>query len=315
MALLLYIYRYFYTKNELFGYKNTNKLKWIFSLVLFEISRYLFNVTLKLQEIFGFDVRHLDDSSSFVVSLTSFPARIGKIWITIESIYRQTVKPKRILLFLSKSEFPNATIDLPLNIKRYMSRGLKVVFVEDNLMPHKKYLYAFKMVLEGTADYNEVITIDDDEFYMPDTIERLMNLHMEFPNAVCANKVRRIRLNKDYQEWNYVYEKQSPRHNLLPIGVGGVLYPARCFKDMRMYDVELIKQLCLRADDLWLKAFEIINNIPVVSGDYEKPSIDILGSQSFSLMATNTSNQASINNNTQWKAIVEVLNIELDSVL
>lgn len=33
-----------------------------------------------------------------IVSLTSFPLRIGRLWIVIESLLRQQVKPDRVIL-------------------------------------------------------------------------------------------------------------------------------------------------------------------------------------------------------------------------
>ena len=40
-----------------------------------------------------------------IVSLTSFPPRIKKIWLTIETLLRQKDKPDRIILWLSVDEF------------------------------------------------------------------------------------------------------------------------------------------------------------------------------------------------------------------
>ena len=40
-----------------------------------------------------------------VVSLTSYPKRIGTVWITIETLLRQNVKPDVIILWLAKSQF------------------------------------------------------------------------------------------------------------------------------------------------------------------------------------------------------------------
>ena len=41
-----------------------------------------------------------------IVSLTTFPARISTVWITIETIFRQEVMPDRIVLWLAKEQFP-----------------------------------------------------------------------------------------------------------------------------------------------------------------------------------------------------------------
>jgi hypothetical protein len=46
----------------------------------------------------------------FIVSLTTFPARIDKIWIVIDSILRQTLRPKKIILTLSELQFEGKKI-------------------------------------------------------------------------------------------------------------------------------------------------------------------------------------------------------------
>ena len=52
-----------------------------------------------------------------VVSLTTFPLRIGKVHLTIQSILRQSRPADRILLWLSKEEFPEEA-QLPANLLR-----------------------------------------------------------------------------------------------------------------------------------------------------------------------------------------------------
>ena len=50
-----------------------------------------------------------------VVSLTTFPLRIGKVHLTIQSILRQSRLADRVLLWLSKEEFPEEA-QLPENL-------------------------------------------------------------------------------------------------------------------------------------------------------------------------------------------------------
>ena len=47
-------------------------------------------------------------SPQLIVSLTSFPARIDKIHLTINTLLRQNTKPDRVVLWLTESQFPNA---------------------------------------------------------------------------------------------------------------------------------------------------------------------------------------------------------------
>lgn len=75
-----------------------------------------------------------------VVSLTTFPLRIGKVYLTIQSILRQSRPADRVLLWLSKEEFPEEA-QLPENLLRLKERGLDIRFC-DNIRSFKKVFYA-----------------------------------------------------------------------------------------------------------------------------------------------------------------------------
>ena len=186
-----------------------------------------------------------------IVSFTSFPARINYVWIIFECMVRQTIQPDKVILYLSKEQFPSFD-SLPKHLKEQTKRGLIIHLCDDDLRSHKKYHYAFR---EYPDDF--VITVDDDIFYEPSMIENLMKMHDEFPNDVIANKTRHISCDKngkigDYNTWKYTSEPGGDSKNV-QIGVGGVLYQPR----LMYYDIlnwGLAKKLCYNADDLWLFA-------------------------------------------------------------
>ena len=92
-----------------------------------------------------------------IVSLTSFPARIGKLWIVIECMLRQKSQPEKIMLWLSREQFPNELADLPKRLVEQTERGLDIKFVDNDFRSHKKYYYAFKEFKDKFE-----LTIDDD---------------------------------------------------------------------------------------------------------------------------------------------------------
>jgi len=115
------------------------------------------------------------------ISLTSFPARIGKVWIGIESLLRQSLRADRIVLYLSEQDFPNKGNELPTSLLRQRKCGLEIVFVEGNLKSHKKWFYAFQ------DPRNEfVVTVDDDIIYPCNMIEELWKAHMSNPGMGIA---------------------------------------------------------------------------------------------------------------------------------
>ena len=65
-------------------------------------------------------------------------------------------------------------------------------------------------------------------------------------------------------------------------------------------------ELALKADDLWLKAHEILQNIEVVAGEYYCIGPSILGAQKVNLMSTNCDGE----NDIQWKKLCEYYRID-----
>ena len=60
-----------------------------------------------------------------------------------------------------------------------------------------------------------------------------------------------------YQTWKQEYERElDPSMELMAVGVGGG-YPPGIFSQMgKFFDENLIKEVCLLADDVWLKFIE-----------------------------------------------------------
>ena len=69
-------------------------------------------------------------------TLTTFPDRIDSVQYTIKSLFSQSVKPDRIVLWLAESEFKN--YEFPDSIKKLMKRGLEIRYCE-NYFGHKRY--------------------------------------------------------------------------------------------------------------------------------------------------------------------------------
>jgi len=198
-----------------------------------------------------------------VVSLTSFPARFNTLHLSLKSILNQSLKPDIVFLCLTKDEVKSED-SLPesvLNLKKY---GVQIFFSDDNLKPHNKYFYAIKNYPDSL-----LITVDDDNMYDKNLVCDLYNSYIKYPAAVSARRAHKITWDKDnillpYNKWRYEYQKEtSPSYDLLATGVGGVLYPPGILPP-ETFNAGKIKELCLNADDIWLKFMELKNNIPVV---------------------------------------------------
>lgn len=201
-----------------------------------------------------------------VVSLTSFGERIDKVHLAIKSMFNQSCKPDKIILWLGKDEFQNGVDDLPETLSNLLDKGLVIEFCED-IESHTKYYYAFKK-----HQNDLVVTIDDDLIYPKNMLQILIKYHRKFPNSVIANRVRELKFTNgninEYRSWKInEYENSSPSMKLLATGVGGVLYQPHYFTN-EVFKIENIKMLSYYADDIWLKANQIISNVPVVFTRY-----------------------------------------------
>lgn len=246
-----------------------------------------------------------------VVSLTSFPARINRVWLTIESLMRQTTKPDVIILWLGEDQFKGID-SLPKSLKKLQKRGLTIEFCED-IKPHTKYYYAFQKFRDDL-----IITVDDDIFYPNWMIEGLMELHEKFPTSICCNRAHLISLNEKgepepYENWlKNPKQINGPTKALLPTGVGGVLYPPNCV-DEEVFNKESIKKLCLFADDLWLKVMSLKKGTSVVKTEnFPSRLFTVASTQKVALWKKNVKSDG---NDIQLKKIIDYYNLNLKELI
>lgn len=308
LSILLKLHAHFCGNNERFRYKKTNPFLWIISVLIYRVSEFMASKLLDFWK--PKYVKNLDPNSDFIICLTTYTKRIDTVWKTIHSLFNQDVMPAKVILYLSLEEFNGNNASLPLKLQNLIAHGLDVVYVEDNLKSHKKYYYA----LSQMGKIYNCITADDDVYYRPNMTKRLLELHKENPFCVCANNVSKITKQKgeicNYLEWEGGDIRDKTTSLLLvAIGFGGVLYPKGIFqKNNIIFDIEKIKRLSLNADDLWLKANEIIDGVKVATGSYYSAPLSIVNKagKTSSLCIDNSYGNG---NDVQWSNIDRELNI------
>lgn len=222
-----------------------------------------------------------------IVSLTSFPTRINKLWMVIETILRQTKKPDMIILWLSEEQFPNLE-SLPKNLLKLQSRGLKIELRPNDLRSHKKYYYTL------TEYPNDImITIDDDVFYNTNLLKHLLDCHSNFTDCVCCNHSHIITKKGEvllpYRDWlQNVMIENVPRNEIFPVGIGGVLYPQN-FMCEKMMEPDIFMNVCKNADDVWLKTIGILQDIKAVQTNYHSVFLPIQNRKNKTLASSNIS--------------------------
>lgn len=239
------------------------------------------------------------DVPYLIVSLTSFPARIKTLHIVIESLMRQSVKPDRLMLWLSKEQFPDEKKSLPKNLLNMERRGLEICFVEDDLRPHKKYFYTMQQYPDA-----DVITVDDDIFYPRNLLKYLVDTSKKYPSCVCCNRAIRYSMKegklKPYLEWDHIepHTDSVPNYRILPTGVGGVLYPHGSLFSELLFNKEIIIKTCINGDDLWLNLMARLNSTKMVYSDKLVGLIPIITTKKIALSTNNIiyGNDNQINN-------------------
>lgn len=274
------------------------------------LAKYMPRYYAKTKHKFPWGLNTQARTEQLIISITSFPARIDTLWMCIESLFRQSYPADKILLWLSKNQF--AGVELPESLMSLCKRGLEIRWVDEDLRSHKKYYYALQEFREHL-----VVTFDDDVFYPRDVLFTLVNLHRQYPQAVCANRVHLMKTNAagtllPYRQWGINSKKVLiPSKQLMAIGIGGVLYPPGAMPP-EVFNKDVFTSICFFADDVWLKACGLLNKVDVVtSKKFGKEYIVIRSSQKASLVSSNVFEGC---NDQQIQAVLAYYKIKMQSV-
>lgn len=241
-----------------------------------------------------------------IVSLTTYPKRIGTIWLTIETLMRQSVKPDEIILWLAESQFPNRLSDLPENLLQLQSRGLTIQFCDD-LRSHKKYYYVLQ---EYPKDI--IILADDDMFYPRDTVQKLLEMHTKWPEDICCMTAQVI--GPDFCSapslWrNPSLDEQNLQHTqqIQAFTGSGTLIPPNALPE-ETFDKEVLQRICFYADDLWVAFMAHRKDTKITTTRKWRPfPIGIYGTAEGSLYYINGEGKQ---NDIQWQNLLDYYGVE-----
>lgn len=244
-------------------------------------------------------------SPTLTVSLTSYGKRVeNSSPYAIYSILKQTVLPDRIVLNLGKKTWDGD--NLPTLLKKLERVGVTVQFVDD-IGPHTKLLPTLSRYPDDV-----IITVDDDVYYEPDTIEELLNAYQQSDGKTVI-----CRAGKCLIQDNGCFGLYSEQPDLsvysdspfkLPFGFAGVLYPPHIFSD-EVFNIELIKRLCPKADDIWFGVTELREGIRVdylENSSWKENSVD--RNEEFNPSVSSAlyiKNDLDGQNDVQWTALMD----------
>lgn len=243
-------------------------------------------------------------ANPLIISMTSFPARIGFVHLTIESLMRQSLKPDHIILWLASTELTAEKLGPELT--RLQKRGLDIRFVPENLKAYKKLIYSVE-----AHPHAVVVTADDDVLYPNWWLDRLYSAYLETPDCVMCYRGHQMALTADkkgllkYNNWAE-HKGNSPSFSLFPTGVSGVLYFPGSL-DARLLDKEIFSKLCPHNDDIWFKAMSLLTKTPCRKVAVENVGFALINdSQEESLFQTNVIEEK---NDPQLKAVFDHFNL------
>lgn len=242
--------------------------------------------------------------AQLIVSLTTFSKRINTVHLVIASLLKQSVKPDKIILYLSLEEFPNK--EIPSMLSDMQCDKFEIHFVKENLKSYKKLIYALKEYPDA-----DIITVDDDVIYPRNLVKSLMKAHRKRPSDICANRIREINIQNDtimpYTTWRLSERRKLFGHKVtrkfsnVQIGVGGVLYPKHSLhKDV--FKEKIFTKACEYQDDIWFWAMAVHNGTHVSATKFGCDiSKSIESTQKYGLFTTinsrkNNPNDAAIRN-------------------
>lgn len=175
----------------------------------------------------------------YIFSLTSYPARFDYLDQVIRSLKKQSIPADQVVINIAKADKKH------FKLNNYY--GIEVNFVED-LKAMKKLL----PTLKSHSNHN-IITVDDDTMYPPHLSERLLRGSTENPGAVVAGRARKVTRSNEgfapYLEWPLLFDGHEKSKDVLPTGVGGVLYPKNVFHN-DVFDKDQYMNYITK-DDFW----------------------------------------------------------------
>ncbi len=237
-----------------------------------------------------------------IVSVTTFPGRIDTVYKALNSVFIQSFKPDRVILWLAEEQFPDK--QLPQSLTEYIPLGLEIRWCKEDLRSHKKYYYVMQEYPKAI-----VITVDDDLIYDSQLVEALVTSYLHFPQAVSAARTHLMMLGEDgkiapYMQWGNEFSGVlgQPTMQLFATSGGGTLFPPDCM-DKELFNMENIRQLAPNADDLWFKMMQVKKGTPVVLAKRNEKLAYVPGSQAIGLRHDNMENHG---NDIQLAKLLEV---------
>jgi len=236
-------------------------------------------------------------NAPLIVTLTSYPPRFRYLHLNLMSLLAQAVPADRVILWIAHEDKAR----LPEKVTALVGEGLEIRFTQD-LRSFKKLIPALEAFPEAV-----LVTADDDMIYPSSWLSSLVSGYDPAQPAIVCHRAHRPLHDGSgfapYIRWAHNVTDEAaerPSRDLLPVGVGGILYPPASL-DSEVNDSAQFMRLCPHADDLWFwlmgrRKGSFVKRVHEDALDY------VPGSQDSALMSTNWAG----GNDRQLAALLEV---------
>jgi len=197
-----------------------------------------------------------------IVSLTTYPARIGTVHRTLISLLAQK-NPAPVHLYLSQRNFPDRGENITPQIRALVGAASDRLFVHWVTEDHRSYKKLIPAVTEFAGKV--IVTADDDVIYKADWLETLAGAHRRTPHAVVGTRGNSMVFTDQgvllpYSSWPEA-PANEPSFRTFLTGRGGILYPPGSLAEP-VTDLSLAARLAPTADDVWFKAASLRAGFP-----------------------------------------------------
>lgn len=173
---------------------------------------------------------------------------------------RQTYQPAKIILWLSKEQFPNGS-GIPASLREREGDIFEIRMVDGDIRSHKKYHYVSKEYPDSL-----IFLVDDDIYYPTDVLERTIKAHEKNPDSVICNYGYHMSYSDKgelakYRRWEQCYENSDAGDLFFGSGGGTLIRPSSLYPSLT--DIDLAIKLTPLADDIWLNAMVRLNRVSI----------------------------------------------------
>lgn len=196
--------------------------------------------------IFDKGVTKKKRNQTVIVSLTSFPDRMPTLHLGVKTLLSQSLKPDMVILWLAEEQFPGRERQLPSQLLALRKKGLTIKWCND-VRSYKKLIPTLKLYPDAI-----IITADDDNYYHVDWLKRLYEAYLKAPQYIHCHRPTKFYLeNGEFRIISGGLEfYREPSFLNKPVGLGGILYPPRCFHEDVTND-SIFTTIAPTNDDIW----------------------------------------------------------------